>query len=122
MRRIYLFIFAALPFFGFSQRVTVSEDISIRNDKQYEVLGKLKDRFLVFRDKTNEYVVQAFDMNMRLSWDKEIELEKKRVQLTGVFSKEDHFYVFFTFKKKSNYYLKMLGCNTMFFSVLKLLF
>lgn len=107
MQRLIIFLLTILPFVGFTQQITISEEISIRSDKRYELLGKLKDRFLVFRDKANEYLVQAYDLNMRLSWDKEIELEGKRVQLVSVTSFEDHFYVFYTYKKKSNYYMKM---------------
>lgn len=111
MQRLLFFLFSILPVIGFTQQITISEEISIRNDKQYELLGKLKDRFLVFRDKPNEYLIQAYDMNMRLSWDKEIELEGKRVQLVGLVSFEDHFYVFYTHKKNNNYYMKMHQYN-----------
>jgi hypothetical protein len=107
MYRLFLFSLLILPAIGLAQRITISEDISIRNDKQYELLGKLKDRFLVFLDKPNEYRIQAYDMSMRLSWDKEIELEGKRAQLVGLLSADDHFFVFYTIKKKDDYFLKM---------------
>jgi len=111
MQRLIFLFLTILPFVGFTQQVTISEEISIRNDKQYELLGKLKDRFLVFRDKPNEYQIQAYDLNMRLSWDKEIELFGKRVQLVGVVGLEDHFYVFYTHKKKGNYSMRMHKYN-----------
>ncbi|MFK7807218.1 MAG: hypothetical protein AB8F74_05380 [Saprospiraceae bacterium] len=107
MQRLILILCTILPLVGFAQEITISEEISIRNDRAYELLGQLKDRFLVFRDKPNEFTIQAYDLNMRLSWDKEIKLDGKRTQVIGTVTLDDHFYVFYTHKKKSTYYLKM---------------
>ncbi|HHS95090.1 MAG TPA: hypothetical protein ENJ45_00755 [Phaeodactylibacter sp.] len=111
MQRLFLLLLFLLPSFCFAQQITISEELSIRNDQQYFLLGKLKDRFLVFRDKHNEYLVQAYDMNMRLSWEKEIELEGKRIDLLDLVSFDDHFYLFYLYRKKGNYFLKMNRYN-----------
>jgi len=92
---------------SFAQTITVSDDLSIRNDLQYEIIGKQKDRFLIFRDKAHEYEIQAFDKNLRASWNKQLEMDKKRVNIASVISHKDKFHVFYSFKKKGEYYLKM---------------
>ncbi len=86
--------------------VTVSEDISIRNDEGYYLLGKLKDRTLIFRHKASSYEVQAFDQSLRLSWNKELEMEKKRVRLIDIVPGKDDFTVFYQFKRKSHHIIK----------------
>ena len=62
--------------------VLVSEPIALRNDYGYELIGRLKDRILLFRDKYDEFEVQAFDNQMRMSWTRKLEdLEKSGIQI-----------------------------------------
>ena len=106
MKNIYTLFLLLFSIGLFSQTVTVSEDLSIRNDQGYFLLGKLKDRTLLFRHKTNDFEVQAFDEKLRLSWNKELELEKKRVKLLDVIPGREDFTVFYQFKHKSDYIIK----------------
>jgi len=107
MKFLLQFILVLLPFCTFSQTITVSEHLSIRNDLQYELIGKLKDRYLLFRDKANEYEIQAFDKQLRSTWDKKLEFDKKRVNITALINEPDKFHIFYTFKKKGKYFLKV---------------
>ncbi|MEL6867350.1 MAG: hypothetical protein AAFP19_23190 [Bacteroidota bacterium] len=96
-----------LPVVSSSQTITISEDLSIRNDKYYKVVGKLKNRFLLFRDQATKFEVQAFDENLRLSWDKEIELDKKRPEILEVIPGKEHFDLFYKFRQKGRTVVKM---------------
>jgi len=92
-----------------AQVVTVSEELTIRNDIAYEIVGKLKERTLLFRVKENEYEVQAFDEKLRLSWSKEIEFEKKKVDIIEIVPSpnNEEFYVIYQYRKKGHPILKL---------------
>ena len=46
------------------QKVTVSEDINLRTDYVYDILGKVDDKILLYRDKGFNHVLQVFDENL----------------------------------------------------------
>ena len=84
----------------FSQTVTVSEGLPIRNDHGYAIIGKLDDQFLLYREKVNnEHQVQAFDNNLMLSWKKEIELDEKRAKVLEVINGEKNFHLIYSYRK-----------------------
>jgi hypothetical protein len=67
------------------QSMLVSDPLSIRNDYGYEIVGRLRDRVLLFRDKYNDFEVQAYDAQMRLAWTKELhDLDRRGVQILAV--------------------------------------
>jgi len=103
--------FLILPFLLTAQTVTVSEDVSIRNDNFYALIGKMKNRFLLFRDKDAKFEIQAFDENLRLSWNKELELDKKRPNILEVIPASDHFSVVYQFKRKGDHIVKVHRYN-----------
>lgn len=94
-------IFFLLLFFTWNNSVSaqealVSDPISIRNDYGYEVIGRMRDRVLLFRDKYDQFEVQAFDMNMRLSWNKELDdLGRHGIQILMVLGGKNDFSVVF---------------------------
>ena len=106
--KFLLSILFFFPLFLTGQTVTVSDPVSIRNDQYYQILGKMKDRFLIFRDQTNfDYEVQAFDKELKATWNKELELDKKRAEILGVLAAEDHFNIVYRFKQKGEYLVKV---------------
>ena len=75
-----------------AQTASISEGISIRNDFGYELIGRLRDRILLFRDKYDEFEVQAFDNQMRLVWNKEMnDLDRRGVQILAVIGGKNDF-------------------------------
>lgn len=97
MRFTLPFLFISL-FFGESltaQQVLVSDEFQLRSDLDYEVIGELKGQVLVFRDLTNTFEVQGFDQNMRSSWTKEIELQKRSPEVLAINTLDEDFTVFF---------------------------
>lgn len=89
-----------------AQKITASDDISIRNDLGYQVLGKMKDHILLFRDRTTSFEIQAFNEKMRATWTKEIELDKRRPRVIDVVADKESFCVFYLFKRKGETILK----------------
>ncbi len=95
-----------LPLLATPQKITVSEDLTLRNDVSYELLGELGGRLLIFRDQTNEFVVQAFDQNLRKVWKKDIELDKRQPNVMAVTFGDDYFALVYRFRRGGNHYLK----------------
>lgn len=98
-----LFLF---PVFAFSQTVTVSDEIPLRNDVSYEVIGVLKDRLLLFRDQTTKFEVQGFNEQMREIWSKELDLDKRLPVVMGLTASEDNFSVIYRFRRRSQTVVK----------------
>jgi hypothetical protein len=85
-----------------AQSMVISEPLSIRNDFGYELIGRLRDRFLVFRDQVDEFEIQAYDSQLRLSWNKKLEdLENKGgTQILKVVSGKNDFSIIYKIRKK----------------------
>lgn len=60
-----------------AQTVTVSEPVVLRDETSYDIFNDDRGNVLLFRNKTTEFQVQGFDANLNLSWEKEIELDRK---------------------------------------------
>lgn len=106
MNRLLSFLFLALACSLNAQTITVSEDLPLRSDVTYELIGELKGQLLLFRDKNNSFEVQAFDETMRKSWNKEIELDKRLPNVLGIIHTPSDFTVFYRFRDKSHTVLK----------------
>lgn len=87
---------------GFAQgKVLVSEPISLRNDYGYELIGRLRDRILLFRDKFDEFEVQAFDNQMRMSWNRKLDdLDKNGIQVLTVIGGKNDFSVIYKVRRR----------------------
>lgn len=103
-----LLVCAALPAVAPAQSMLISDALSIRNDYGYEIIGRLRDRILLFRDKYEEFEVQAYDSQMRLSWTKEIEdLDRRGVQILAVIGSKNDFSVIHKQRKRSHAVLRL---------------
>ncbi|MCC6727263.1 MAG: hypothetical protein IT258_22350 [Saprospiraceae bacterium] len=66
-----------LPRFLAAQTVTVSEPIYLRDEVSYDIFGDERGNVLLFRNKGTQFQVQGFDANLHLSWEKDLELDRK---------------------------------------------
>jgi hypothetical protein len=103
---LLLLLLIALPLLTGAQIVTVSEDIPMRNDVAYEVIGKMKGRLLFFRDQTSDFEVQAFNEKMREVWSKELDLDKRNPKTLGLTNSKEDFTIFYRFRRKSQTVIK----------------
>ncbi len=109
---IILALFCSFLQVGISQEITVSEEVLLRSDQSYSIIGKFNEKTLLYRDKGAEFEVQAFNNELLgLSWTKELELDKKRPEVLDVFGLKDHFYVVYKFKNKGNSFIKIHKYN-----------
>ena len=102
MRGIVLFIWM-FPIWAAAQGMYVSEPLTIRNDYGYELIGRLRDRILVFRDKYDEYEIQAYDQQMHAVWNKELrDIDKRGVQILAVTTGKNDFSVLYSRRRRGH--------------------
>ena len=106
MKLKLLMFFLPLPFFLAAQKIKVSEDIQLKNDIAYEIIGEMKGRVLLFRNRSTDFEVQAFNENMNELWSKELELDKRLPAILGLTSSKEDFTVFYRYRRKSETVVK----------------
>ncbi len=107
MKKLRLFCIIILPLWLQAQAIQVSEEITLRNDISYEIIGNMKGRVLLFRDRVTQFEVQAFDPQMKQVWSKELLLDKKQPKVLSVVSAQpDYFTVLYRFRHKNHLQLK----------------
>lgn len=107
--RLFLYLFSCLcPFVATTQSVHISESISIRNDYGYELIGRLRDRILLFRDKFDDFEVQAFDNQMRHSWTRGLDdLDRRGVQILSVVGGKNDFSIIHKVRRRGRAVLRI---------------
>lgn len=99
-----LFFICSLP--GWGQRIVISEEVPVYNDISYEIIGELAGQTLLFRDKTTTFQVQGFNRQLKLSWEKDLELDKRNPKILGVTASKFDFTLFYYFKNRGRTFLK----------------
>ena len=100
MKLFLTILLLSLSWTCFSQNVTVSDQVDVRSDDTYDFIGKLKNQYLIFHNKGLEFEVKAFDKDLYATWEKEIELEKRRSTVLGILPTKDDFSIIYTCRKK----------------------
>lgn len=110
MRKLpLLFSFFCLAVSGlYSQPALVSDPLFIRSDYGYELIGRLRDRILIFRDRYDDFLVQAFDAQMHLSWSKSLDdLDRRGMRVLRVIPGRNDFSVVFQSRRRGHTYLRV---------------
>ena len=84
-----------------AQKVTISKDISIRNDFGYEVLGNINDRIILYRDKHATQEIEVYDKDLQHIYNRELSLEKKKSIVHGVTSFDTCFHIAYSYTTDS---------------------
>lgn len=64
-----------------AQKVTVSEEVTLRNDLSYDLVGKIDSHFVLFRDRGNKYEARIYDQDLKFKVEQEIVLADKNCAL-----------------------------------------
>lgn len=94
-----------------SQSVTVSKEMTIRNDVAYDVIGIIKDNILLYRDKRTEKVVEVFDQNLKHLYEQKISLEKKNAIVYSIVPQDTSFLIIYGYREKKKYYMRARRYN-----------
>lgn len=108
-KRLLLFV-PIVFFFGalYGQNALVSEPVFIRTDYGYELIGRLRDRILIFRDRYDDFVVQAFDAQLKLSWTRELDdLDHRGTRILGIFPGRNDFSVVYQSRRRGHTVLRV---------------
>lgn len=106
MRNAILYLLFIAPLSIVAQDILVSEDLPLRNDVSYELIGELRGNILLYHNRVTEHEIQCFDQRMQLDWSKEIEFDRRTAKMLGLVTLNDNFYIFHHFRRKGNTLLK----------------
>ena len=95
MVKFWCFVLA-LGFWGSAraQKVTVSQEITLRNDLAYDLVGKIDSHFILFRDRGSKYEASIYDQELKLKSEREIVLADKTCQLLATLATPESFFLF----------------------------
>jgi len=102
----YIFLlFLAIPAAG--QDLLLSEAVPLRSEVAYYLVGKIKDKHLVVRERPNKITINAYNDDMTLGWERELELPKRRPEIIDIWDYENRFYVLFSHRVKGESHLRI---------------
>lgn len=101
-----LLLFLVLPLWGTAQKVTVSEEIALRNDLSYDLVGKIDSHVVLFRDRGNKYEVRIFDQDLKVKEEKEIHLADRTCTILATLPQANSFVIFYGFRHRGKYFLQ----------------
>ncbi|CAA6829538.1 MAG: Unknown protein [uncultured Aureispira sp.] len=100
-----LFFITSLIFLNFSssvaQQVQISEPVDVANEVDYELIGRYKEHFLLYRKSETKFFIQSFTTNdLKQNWVKTIQFSKKGIIPFKIISQEESFSILYYFHKK----------------------
>ncbi|MBC7885256.1 MAG: hypothetical protein H7X99_07260 [Saprospiraceae bacterium] len=80
------------------QKVTVSNEINIRNNYAYDILPNIDDHIIFYHDKGFEQNFEIYDQQLRYKTSRQGEFEKKNINPIGVLSKDTSFNFYYSYR------------------------
>ena len=90
-----------------AQEVSISPEVNIRNYFSYELLGKISDRYLVYRDKGFLKEVDVFNEFMEHSQHSELIFEKKKTDMISAIGLDTSFQMVYGYIENDSLFVKM---------------
>ncbi len=100
IKLVFQFCCLLMPLCFSAQQVTVSPDISIRNNILYDIVGQVGDRILFYREKGNEREVLLYDDDLVFQSERQINLDEKRCSIYEVINLDSAFAVIYGYRKE----------------------
>jgi len=98
------------PLYG--QEVSISSELSIRNYYAYDLLGKIDNKFMVFRDKGDTKEIDIFDEFLEHTSHAELVLEKRRAKVINTLGLDTSFQIMYNYLDGDSIYIKMRRYNS----------
>lgn len=89
-----------------AQKVTVSDEITLRNDLSYDLVGKIDSNFILFRDRGTKFEARIYDQELKLKSDKEITLADRNCNVFASLATPNSFFVFYGFRHRGDFYMQ----------------
>lgn len=93
------------------QIITVSDEINLKTEFLYDILGKVGNNILVVRDGVNEFDVHAFNEEMSTTWIAEEELDSRRSRIISIVPQPDKFHVIYSDEWRDTMVIKVREYN-----------
>lgn len=92
-----------------AQTLTVSDELAMRSDTRYDLIGKLGGQVLLLQDRENKHLLTAYDRGMRQSWEKELELRGRNIRVLESVARQDGqgFYLLYMFRERGKNHLQL---------------
>lgn len=89
-----------------AQVVSFTEEIQLRTEVGYEIIGELMGNTLLFKDRANELEIEAFNEKMRSIWSKKIKLDRRNGKVMGIISQNTSFVLLYRYKVRGDVIIK----------------
>jgi len=93
------------------QVITVSDEINLKTEFVYDILGKVGDHTLVVRDGVNEFEVHAYNDKMSTAWTAEKELDSRKSRIISVIPHRETIDVIYSDEWKDTMIIKVRQYN-----------
>jgi hypothetical protein len=107
MTKYFFSFFFLMPFLqGTAQDVQMSEEQTMRTDCVYEIIGKIGNKVLLFKEESNEFTVQIYDDKMKYVKESKLDVGKSYLKFVGITATSKDFTIIYSHKDKGDTYLK----------------
>ncbi len=89
-----------------AQVITVSDEMNLKTEYVYDLLGKIDDNILVVRDGVNEFDIQAYDEDMSMTWLVEERLDNRKARIVDVIAHDKAFTVIYSVDSRDTIFIK----------------
>ncbi len=79
-----------------SQVITVSDELNLKREYSYDILGRYGDDLLLVRDGVNEFEIQAYDDEMYMTWDATKELDSRKSKIINIIPHDEEFHIIYS--------------------------
>jgi hypothetical protein len=86
-----------------AQKVTISNEVNVKFDKEYEIVGELEDRVVLYRESGNDKSYTYFDDKLRKIYDRDIVLETKRAKVMANIPYDSTIHMLYNYSLDSNF-------------------
>lgn len=87
---------------SWAQIATISDEIQIRSDEDFEIIGQVEKQLFVLKDMSEGAKIYSFNPYMKLNWENNIQCEKKHFKVLGTIARPDYLGVIIQYKMKGN--------------------
>jgi hypothetical protein len=92
---------------SFGQRVTVSNEISVRSNISYDILPNIGDRVIFYHDQGEKQKFEIYTDNLQYINTVDLEFEKKTILPLGVNSYDDRVHFYYSYRDTGNVHIKV---------------
>ena len=89
-----------------AQVITVSDELNLRSEYVYDLLGRVGENILVIRDGINEFDIQAYDDAMAMTWEVEERLDSRKAKIIDVVAHDQSFNVIYSVDHRDTLFIK----------------